>query len=85
MANRAYLYFSNTYQVEQLTIQIDEYIDSRHNIPILWLLLFNKDALKPIIDKLDCDILPQEQLTQRWEICKENVLNSTLLTPRIAL
>jgi hypothetical protein len=47
MANRAYLYSSNGDTLHAQAVHKSPYYDSRHLLPIAWLLFFNGESIRP--------------------------------------
>lgn len=81
MANRAYLYFVDEKPVQIRTWENDynDYLDSRHNVPLAWLLFFEPDDLL---------ILPQLEgwdkvlLTVGWKMARERFERRAFLLTR---
>ena len=77
MANRAYLYFlPETESIRRIPAWEEKYLDSRHNVPLAWLLFFGPD---------DLILLPHEGgyeeilLAVNWDLARERFARRAFL------
>ena len=70
MANRAYLFFSDSPIPKELPSDQEQYYDSRHNIPFTWWLFFEKGDLYPLPERMGSSEWNEPCLMVPWEQAK---------------